>query len=156
VSVLKGPSVRRQALRRHTQILPAAQKGGVINDFIAGEDFSIFNETVLALLEAVPELRGDPDLSATNSRWSNKGFNLAFSTEGDDFDFARQQLEVVKTAPLSIAILIGHALKSFGLDQYGFVLCSWICFHFRKLALLVHALSVTLKARLGWPYFAIC
>jgi hypothetical protein len=31
-----------------------------------GEAFSIFNPTVLAMLEAVPELRGDPDLSATN------------------------------------------------------------------------------------------
>ena len=39
---------------------------GVIRDFIAGEDFSIFNDTVLDLLEAVPELRGDPDLNATN------------------------------------------------------------------------------------------
>ena len=39
---------------------------GVIKDFIAGEDFSIFNPTVLALLEAVPELRGDPDLNVTN------------------------------------------------------------------------------------------
>ena len=38
----------------------------VIKDFIAGEDFSIFNPTVLALLEAVPELRGDPDLNVTN------------------------------------------------------------------------------------------
>jgi len=42
------------------------RKEGVIKDFVAGEDFSIFNETVLALLEAVPELRGDPDLGATN------------------------------------------------------------------------------------------
>jgi|ERR1035441_4567843 hypothetical protein len=42
------------------------KKEGVIKDAIAGEDFSIFNETVLAMLEAVPELRGDPDLSATN------------------------------------------------------------------------------------------
>jgi len=42
------------------------KKEGVIKDFIAGEDFSIFNETVLDLLEAVPELRGDPDLGATN------------------------------------------------------------------------------------------
>ena len=42
------------------------KKEGVIKDFIAGEDFSIFNDTVLALLEAVPELRGDPDLGATN------------------------------------------------------------------------------------------
>jgi hypothetical protein len=42
------------------------KKEGVIEDFVAGEDFSIFNDTVLALLEAVPELRGDPDLGATN------------------------------------------------------------------------------------------
>ena len=42
------------------------KKEGVIKDFIAGEDFSIFNDTVLALLEAVPELRADPDLGATN------------------------------------------------------------------------------------------
>jgi hypothetical protein len=42
------------------------KKEGVIKDSIAGGDFSIFNETVLALLEAVPELRGDPDLNATN------------------------------------------------------------------------------------------
>src|SRR5664279_5982389 len=42
------------------------KKEGVIRDAIAGEDFSIFNETVLDLLEAVPELRGDPDLGATN------------------------------------------------------------------------------------------
>ncbi len=42
------------------------RKEGVIKDFIAGEDFTIFNDAVLALLEAVPELRGDPDLSATN------------------------------------------------------------------------------------------
>lgn len=42
------------------------KKEGVIKDFIAGEDFSIFNDTVLALLEAVPGLRADPDLGATN------------------------------------------------------------------------------------------
>jgi hypothetical protein len=42
------------------------RKEGVIKDFVAGEDFSIFNETVLDLLEAVPELRDDPDLGATN------------------------------------------------------------------------------------------
>ena len=42
------------------------KKEGVIKDFIAGDDFTIFNETVLALLEAVPGLRGDPDLNATN------------------------------------------------------------------------------------------
>ncbi len=42
------------------------KKEGVIKEFIAGEDFSIFNDPVLALLEAVPDLRGDPDLNATN------------------------------------------------------------------------------------------
>jgi hypothetical protein len=42
------------------------KKEGAIKDFIAGEDFSIFNGTALALLEAVPELRGDPDMNATN------------------------------------------------------------------------------------------
>ena len=42
------------------------KKEGVIKDFIAGEDFSIFNDTALALVEAVPEVRGDPDLNATN------------------------------------------------------------------------------------------
>lgn len=39
---------------------------GVIKGFITGEDFSIFNSAVLDLLEALPELRGDPDLGATN------------------------------------------------------------------------------------------
>jgi len=42
------------------------KKEKVIKDFINGEDFSIFNDTTLSLLEAVPELRGDPDLKATN------------------------------------------------------------------------------------------
>ena len=42
------------------------KKEGIIRDFIPGEDFSIFNPTVLALLDAVPELRGDPDLNQTN------------------------------------------------------------------------------------------
>jgi hypothetical protein len=42
------------------------KKEGVIKDFIPGEDFSIFNPTVLSLLEAAPELRGDADLNATN------------------------------------------------------------------------------------------
>ena len=42
------------------------KKEGAIREFIPGENFSIFNETVLAMLEAVPELRGDPDLNATN------------------------------------------------------------------------------------------
>jgi hypothetical protein len=42
------------------------KKEGIIKGFIAGEDFSIFNEPTLALLEMVPELRGDPDLDAIN------------------------------------------------------------------------------------------
>ncbi len=42
------------------------KKEGVIKDFVAGEDFSIFNEKVLVLLEAVPEMRGDLDLNAAN------------------------------------------------------------------------------------------
>jgi hypothetical protein len=42
------------------------KKEGVIKDFIPGEDFSIFNKTVLALLDEVPGLRGDPDLNLTN------------------------------------------------------------------------------------------
>jgi len=42
------------------------KKEGVIKEFVTGEDFTIFNDTVLALLEAVPELRGDPDLGAVN------------------------------------------------------------------------------------------
>jgi hypothetical protein len=42
------------------------KKEGVIKDFIDGEGFSIFNPTVLAMLESVPELRGDCDLNNTN------------------------------------------------------------------------------------------
>jgi len=42
------------------------KKEGVIKDFVPGEDFSIFNATVLKILEAAPELRGDSDLNATN------------------------------------------------------------------------------------------
>ncbi len=42
------------------------KKEGVIKDFVKGEEFTIFSNTVLALLDAVPELRGDPDLGATN------------------------------------------------------------------------------------------
>ena len=38
----------------------------MIKDFASGEDFSIFNETVLDLLEAVPESRGDLDFCATD------------------------------------------------------------------------------------------
>lgn len=42
------------------------KKEGLLRDCIAGEDFSIFNRATLVLLEEVPELRGDPDLNATN------------------------------------------------------------------------------------------
>ena len=42
------------------------KKEDVIRDFVSGEDFSIFDERTLKLLEAVPGLRGDPDLNATN------------------------------------------------------------------------------------------
>ena len=42
------------------------KKEGVIRDFVPGEDFSIFNNTVLSMLEALPALRGDCDLNATN------------------------------------------------------------------------------------------
>ena len=42
------------------------KKEGVIKDFIPGEDFSIFNRLTLDLLDAVPLLRGDPDLGAAN------------------------------------------------------------------------------------------
>jgi hypothetical protein len=42
------------------------KKEGVIRDFVPGEDFSIFNNTVLSMLEAMPSLRGDCDLNATN------------------------------------------------------------------------------------------
>jgi hypothetical protein len=42
------------------------RKEGAIKDFIAGENFSIFNPTTLNLLDAVAELRGDSDLDATN------------------------------------------------------------------------------------------
>jgi hypothetical protein len=42
------------------------KREGVIHDFIAGEDFSIFHPATLHLLEAAPALRGDPDLEAAN------------------------------------------------------------------------------------------
>ena len=42
------------------------KKEGVIRDFVPGEDFSIFDQRVLAMLEAAPEMRGDSDLNATN------------------------------------------------------------------------------------------
>ncbi len=38
----------------------------MIKDFIPGENFTIFNPIVLELLEAVPDLRADSDLSTTN------------------------------------------------------------------------------------------
>ena len=42
------------------------KKEGVIKDCVAGEDFSIFNPTVLAMLETAPALRADCDLNNTN------------------------------------------------------------------------------------------
>lgn len=42
------------------------KKEGVIKNFIPGEDFTIFNPVVLELMEAVPALRSDTDLAATN------------------------------------------------------------------------------------------
>jgi len=42
------------------------KREGVIKEFIAGEELSIFHPPTLALLEAVPEFRRDPDLNATN------------------------------------------------------------------------------------------
>jgi hypothetical protein len=42
------------------------KKEKAIKDFIPGEDFSIFENRVLELLEAVPDLRLDSDLNATN------------------------------------------------------------------------------------------
>ena len=38
----------------------------VIGELIAGENFSIFNDQTMSLLETVPTLRGDPDLNAIN------------------------------------------------------------------------------------------
>jgi len=66
----------------------------------------------------------------------------------DDFDPARQQFEAIEASPLSTAILIRHALKSFGFHQYGLVLHGRSSFPNWDLGLLIHALSVTLKARL--------
>jgi len=42
------------------------KKEGVIVDAIAGENFSIFKPATMSLLEAVPELKGDPDLNQVN------------------------------------------------------------------------------------------
>lgn len=58
----KGGTLRI-GLRKSFQL---RKKEKAILDFFPGEDFSIFNPSVIALLEAIPELRGDPDLNATN------------------------------------------------------------------------------------------
>jgi hypothetical protein len=42
------------------------RKEGLIRDYISGEDFTIFEDRTMAVLEAVPALRGDPDLNVTN------------------------------------------------------------------------------------------
>ena len=42
------------------------KKEKVIREYVPGEDFSIFDPRTVSLLEEVPELRGDPDLDATN------------------------------------------------------------------------------------------
>lgn len=42
------------------------KKEGLIKNFIKGEDFCIFNQPTLDLIEAVPDLRGDPDLNVVN------------------------------------------------------------------------------------------
>ena len=53
-------------MRRPAQVFALRKKERIVKDFVAGEDFSIFDDTTLSLLEAVPELRGDPDLNSTN------------------------------------------------------------------------------------------
>jgi hypothetical protein len=42
------------------------RKEGVIREFIPGEDFEVFDQTTLKLLEEVPEMRGDCDLGRMN------------------------------------------------------------------------------------------
>ena len=42
------------------------RKEGVIRDFIPGEDFGVFDERTLQLLEELPEIRGDRDLGQVN------------------------------------------------------------------------------------------
>jgi hypothetical protein len=42
------------------------RKEGVIRDYVAGEDFGVFNAVTLQMLEEVPELRGDSDLGRVN------------------------------------------------------------------------------------------
>ena len=42
------------------------QREGLLRAFVPGECFSIFNPVVLEFLDAVPEVRGDPDLNAAN------------------------------------------------------------------------------------------
>jgi len=42
------------------------KKEAAIRDYVPGEEFNVFNRTVLAMLEEVPELKGDADLSMAN------------------------------------------------------------------------------------------
>lgn len=42
------------------------KKENVIRDYIPGESFDVFNNSVLLLLEALPALRADPDLGQAN------------------------------------------------------------------------------------------
>ncbi len=58
--------IKGQSLVGRRKSFGLRKKEGGIKDFIAGENFSIFNPPVLALLEAVPKLQGDPALKATN------------------------------------------------------------------------------------------
>jgi hypothetical protein len=42
------------------------KKEGIIRDFVAGEDFSIFDAITLSMLQEIPPLRHDTDLGAVN------------------------------------------------------------------------------------------
>ncbi len=42
------------------------KKEKLIRDFIPGERFTIFDPTTLDLIDAVPEVRSDPDLGSVN------------------------------------------------------------------------------------------
>lgn len=53
----------RGALRRS---LALRKKEGAIKNFIAGEDWSLFNEEARALCDRFPALRDDPDYSREN------------------------------------------------------------------------------------------
>jgi len=55
--VLRG-AVRRSLRKR--------KKEGKIRAFAAGEDWSIYNETVREILDACPQLERDPDLNRYN------------------------------------------------------------------------------------------